>query len=382
MALRRPPDEFERRRNDIIYDDYQFNRNPFVDRPEWVHSIFVDQQNDTRLTLAGDATVVGGATSLDIEFGPVLVGASAPMSQVVTLNETGNDGTYYSVATSGAATSSVTGSLNAFRPNRTSSQSITVGLNTSTSSPGQATGAVTIDNLDITTGGGSGRGANDGDDVVNLSLTVLDHATPSFSPGTELTSLEIDFGAVELGEVAQQTFALHNLASTPGFTSELEFTELLGAGDTSVLGSSLSTLVGQQAIAGGGSALVFAGMNTSVVGDYSATYVLTTADEDLPGRAFTDLFLTLTGSVVAPTLDGDFNGDGTVDAADFTVWRDGLGTIGYTLAEYDLWRANYGETLPGAASASASAPEPASIAWALAILALANRKRLRWTLVG
>ncbi|HEX3004531.1 MAG TPA: endonuclease [Angustibacter sp.] len=35
-----PPDAFEQRRNQVIYDDYQHNRNPFIDHPEWVSSIF------------------------------------------------------------------------------------------------------------------------------------------------------------------------------------------------------------------------------------------------------------------------------------------------------------------------------------------------------
>ncbi|MFS0750408.1 endonuclease [Oceanobacillus sp. 1P07AA] len=35
-----PVDDFERRRNDIIYNDYQHNRNPFIDRPEWVGKIW------------------------------------------------------------------------------------------------------------------------------------------------------------------------------------------------------------------------------------------------------------------------------------------------------------------------------------------------------
>jgi endonuclease I len=35
-----PPDAFERNRNQVIYSTYQHNRNPFVDHPEWVSSIF------------------------------------------------------------------------------------------------------------------------------------------------------------------------------------------------------------------------------------------------------------------------------------------------------------------------------------------------------
>ncbi|MCW5251796.1 endonuclease I family protein [Streptomyces sp. SHP 1-2] len=35
-----PPDAFEKRRNQVIYDSYQHNRNPFVDHPEWVRAIW------------------------------------------------------------------------------------------------------------------------------------------------------------------------------------------------------------------------------------------------------------------------------------------------------------------------------------------------------
>ncbi|MCX5208117.1 endonuclease [Kitasatospora sp. NBC_00240] len=35
-----PPSAFEERRNQVIYDTYQHNRNPFVDHPEWVEAIW------------------------------------------------------------------------------------------------------------------------------------------------------------------------------------------------------------------------------------------------------------------------------------------------------------------------------------------------------
>ena len=40
-------------------------------------------------------------------------------------------------------------------------------------------------------------------------------------------------------------------------------------------------------------------------------------------------------------LPGDFNDDGTVDAADYVVWRKNDGTQ----IDYDKWRANFGRTL-------------------------------------
>ncbi|GLW45452.1 ribonuclease [Streptomyces sp. NBRC 14336] len=35
-----PPDAFEERRNDVIHTNYQGNRNPFIDHPEWVEAIW------------------------------------------------------------------------------------------------------------------------------------------------------------------------------------------------------------------------------------------------------------------------------------------------------------------------------------------------------
>jgi endonuclease I len=35
-----PVDDFERRRNDVIYEDYQYNRNPFIDYPEFANLIW------------------------------------------------------------------------------------------------------------------------------------------------------------------------------------------------------------------------------------------------------------------------------------------------------------------------------------------------------
>ena len=55
-------------------------------------------------------------------------------------------------------------------------------------------------------------------------------------------------------------------------------------------------------------------------------------------------------------LAGDFNRDGTVDAADYSVWRDGLGSL-FTQEDYDIWAANYGTT---AAATSLAVPEPAA----------------------
>jgi hypothetical protein len=48
----------------------------------------------------------------------------------------------------------------------------------------------------------------------------------------------------------------------------------------------------------------------------------------------------------SPAALGDFNGDGRVDAADYVVWRKGLGTT-YNQSDYDVWRAHFGQTVAG-----------------------------------
>lgn len=35
-----PPSDFEKNRNEVIFDKFQHNRNPFIDHPEWVNDIW------------------------------------------------------------------------------------------------------------------------------------------------------------------------------------------------------------------------------------------------------------------------------------------------------------------------------------------------------
>ncbi|MEQ8848886.1 hypothetical protein [Botrimarina sp.] len=82
-------------------------------------------------------------------------------------------------------------------------------------------------------------------------------------------------------------------------------------------------------------------------------------------------------------LQGDYNGDGRVDAADYVVWRDALGTDGQlandpsftevNLDDYLAWADQY-----GLGGAPAPAPEPAGAPLlALAVLARLARRRDR-----
>ncbi|MEX2172352.1 MAG: hypothetical protein WD851_23735 [Pirellulales bacterium] len=76
---------------------------------------------------------------------------------------------------------------------------------------------------------------------------------------------------------------------------------------------------------------------------------------------------------LVPGSSGDYNGNGVVDAADYTVWRNTLGATGLTpftgadgsgngiidTADYQHWRANFGTIVgSGAAIGSTAVPEP------------------------
>lgn len=96
-------------------------------------------------------------------------------------------------------------------------------------------------------------------------------------------------------------------------------------------------------------------------------------------------------------LVGDYNGDGTVNAADYVVWRkqqgttasglaadgNGDGTVG--AADYNIWRANLGNSLSGSGTGSGllisgAVPEPATAALAgaaLVVIAARAARRVR-----
>ena len=67
-------------------------------------------------------------------------------------------------------------------------------------------------------------------------------------------------------------------------------------------------------------------------------------------------------STVSPSfgLPGDFNSDGTVDAGDYTVWRDGLGTT-YTVADYTTWKTYFGTSSAASFASPAAVPEPSTV---------------------
>jgi hypothetical protein len=185
-----------------------------------------------------------------------------------------------------------------------------------------------------------------------------------FSPGGSAA-------AVSLENVA---FSAHSTLTIElgGATAGSQFDQLLIAGNVTLNSARLevATLGGFVPSAGQSFEILdIAGTRTGTFGGL---------EEGARAARFggTDLFITYLGGdgndvALIAVLGGDFNRDRRVDAADYVVWRKGLGPT-YSFADYDVWRANFGRTTTkgSGSSDSATVPEPTSLPMLL-IMAIA-----------
>jgi hypothetical protein len=95
------------------------------------------------------------------------------------------------------------------------------------------------------------------------------------------------------------------------------------------------------------------------------------------------------GTITPPTIEGDYNGNDVVDAADYVIWRKNLGqpvamngdgadgNANGTVdpGDYDVWRMNFGLVVsaPASGAQTAAVPEPASGVLVLLAAVLAIR---------
>jgi GH35 family endo-1,4-beta-xylanase len=140
-------------------------------------------------------------------------------------------------------------------------------------------------------------------------------------------------------------------------------------------------------------------LRSSWTTDYTST-VNGDGSVTLPGTAFYgDYKVTIGGKTYPLSLlkgvtnysltipVGDYNGDGKVDAADYTVWRDTLGSTtdlradgngngSIDAGDYDTWVAKFGNVYSSGSGTAAAVPEPATTVLLLAgSLALVPMKR-------
>ncbi|MEO0531465.1 MAG: hypothetical protein AAF266_12950, partial [Planctomycetota bacterium] len=254
----------------------------------------------------------------------------------------------------------------------------------STTTPSLATGT-TFTTQDIAFTSGALVFANPGD-------TFNFQAFESFndSPGPDAThndlvvSLDNPFVVTDLGEFgAESPLEFDTNGST--FDTELaiytDTGQLIANDDDGGFGTQSRLL---ENLTSGEYRLVVGGFNS----DYGEGIAL-------PGTSAGDFTLNLGGSEIATgaldgnefavfsfaveALDGDYNNDGLVSAADYVVWRDG-GSPDNSAAGYNTWAGAFGPSAsPATAGASAvTVPEPgAGILFALCLLLLQPVHRAR-----
>ena len=198
------PSTFERRRNHMVFSSssnptyYQGNRNPFIDRPEFVWSIYGDGASDSRLYV-GTTNPGDGASTATLNL-RAIVGAAVP-SAAVTLNKVGADPAYFGVTAAGV-TCTAAGGLNAFEAGN-GSRVLTVSL-ASTAVAGPQPGTITIDNLEVCNQG-AGTGSLDGDDVVTVNGAVVGNRA--------ITASAANFGDALVGVATPLTVTLSTTAT-------------------------------------------------------------------------------------------------------------------------------------------------------------------------
>lgn len=234
---------------------------------------------------------------------------------------------------------------------------------------------------------------------VNPFVTSTSLPGIQFLPGTQLSISGIN--AIDL-VLRYRVDALPGTSSFTSQTAELTSLTFGGASEIAYLSSEMSDGVAADL----GSTVVYADNGADVV------QLVDTQAFAAKSRLFVTTNVFVTGMAVgdqatigsfvqrfaqngAAGKPGDYNQNGAVDAADYTVWRDKVGAAAGTLpndtaggvigaAQYNLWKVSFGVAGVGAGSgaqgpATATAiPEPATILtllWAAAMVWIFSCRR-------
>ncbi|MEO0631010.1 MAG: endonuclease, partial [Planctomycetota bacterium] len=178
------PDDDDRRRNDGVYV-YQQNRNPYVDRPEWVWAVFGDGPSDAQVTIA-DATSIDLGTFID---------TGVPMTADVQISKTGAAPTTYLVSATGDVSSDAATGFQAGFGRGAQSEIITVATS---GAIGPIAGEITIDTTEVTSAG-VGLGSDDADDTVTITGLALEPSLASLDAAMPMQAVAIELGEIDTG---------------------------------------------------------------------------------------------------------------------------------------------------------------------------------------
>ena len=184
-----------------------------------------------------------------------------------------------------------------------------------------------------------------------------------FSPGVAPSA---PLGALHVTSDITQNTSSHLQIQMGGTTAATQYDQLLVTGAVHLGGALDVSLVGGFTPASGDSFDVITWTTHTSTFD---TVNLPT----LPGLLVWDTAQLYSAGILSVILPGDYNHNGVVDAADYTIWRDSLDQTGGGLAadgnddgvvnqtDLQFWMDRFGHHPPGAGSASSAAvPEPST----------------------
>jgi T5SS/PEP-CTERM-associated repeat protein len=218
----------------------------------------------------------------------------------------------------------------------------------------------------------SGGGTFSGDGTIhrldNANGGGVDNGSPdSVAPGFPIGALHVGGGGFHQGSLG------HLQVEIGGTTAGTQFDQLLVSGSVTA-GGALDVSFVNGFLPHLGESFKILDF-TSFSGNFAAI--------NLPAIASDLMWSTwrihIDGTLLV-TVPGDYNGDGTVDAADYTIWHDSLGQMGSGLAadgngngvvdqgDYNVWKMHFGGHIGSGAASNAEVPEPA--AWLLLVVGM------------
>jgi hypothetical protein len=315
---------------------------------------------------AGRATAIGNATVSNVSN--MIVGLSMVLGRTSGSAGTGNSGRGTVTVTNGNlsvgfASSATPGDLDV-------GDAIVAGSQRAT-----AFGSLTLDQVTATVKrrinvgelrGGSNNTATTTDGTLSLVnskitaetlnvATVLDATSGTAKGKISINSSLVDVtGAVSLGSSSELLFMLAGTTRSTGGTASGQYGALNAA--SALLDGKLTVqLTGGFVPAIGNQFQIISTTTTSGAFDVLSLPSL------VSGRSWS-VTTNNSGvklSVIAASLPGDYNADGSVDAADYIVWRKNNGPA----ASYTTWRRNFGRSNSGSGGigGGASVPEPSTV---------------------
>jgi hypothetical protein len=218
-------------------------------------------------------------------------------------------------------------------------------------------------------------------DGVGLAVAVINHG--QLAVGNDSTDNQL--GTVELNSLTQSATGELQIDLNGLGTGQFDF---LMVNNNAILAGTLSVnLLGTFTPLLGNSWTIL----TTSLGQVDADTLILSAPvvNDLTFEMVVNSQSIVLQVIEAISLAGDYNENGVVDAADYTVWRDNLGAAAGTLpndvdggvigqAQYDTWKQNFGNVAGSGSLAVTTVPEPAAaVLWILGIIAVLLRRRTK-----